>query len=217
MLKSLLILLLILSHITAFSQENTYPKVEESVLENYQLCLKNFQEIPSKNIRIKKRKQLIPLTTIPSVWNLFRQRQNWTYKVNISTKTIDKLSPILYDNLSHNGKIGVLAHELSHVHDFHINKKSYLLKVFFSHASSKKMDAFEYNTDLICIQQGMGMYLLAWSNDVKEKLNIEQWEGKNTFSTEDSKERYMRPETICSYIVSMPTIYNKQNIETCIN
>jgi hypothetical protein len=114
--------------------------------------------------------------------------------------------------LSHNGQIGVLAHELSHVQDFQTNKKSYLLNVFFSHLSPNKMDAFEYNTDLICIKQGMGKYLYSWSKEVKQNLEIDQWEGKNTFGTDSSRERYMRPETICKFMTQMNEIYKNTNL-----
>ncbi|SOE22499.1 hypothetical protein SAMN06298216_2928 [Spirosomataceae bacterium TFI 002] len=208
MFKSFIIVIITFSHISSFSQEKNYSKVDSTVMDDYQFCIQYFNKIPSQNIRIKKKKQLIPLTTTPSIWNLFKKKENWTYRINISSKTIERFTPILYDNLSIDGRIGVLAHELSHVHDFQTSKKSYLIKVFFSHVSSKKMDAFEYNTDLICIKQGMGNYLYAWSTDVKESLDIEQWEGKNTFNTDSTRERYMRPETICKYINQMNNIYN---------
>jgi hypothetical protein len=216
MYKLILILLLNLSHTSLTAQQTTYSRVDSSLLSNYVFCLNYFTSIPSKNIRIKKKEQLIPLTTTPSFWNLFRAKNNWTYKIKISTKSISKLSPILYDKLSKEGKLGVLAHELSHVHDFHNNQKGYLLKVFFQHLSPKKMDEFEYNTDLICIQQGMGNYLYSWSSDVQEKLKIEQWEGKKTFTKDESRERYMRPQTICSYLLNKKEIYADKMPKECI-
>lgn len=200
---------------SSFAQHTTFTKVDNSVVENYKKCLNYFDEIPAHNIKIKKKKQVIPLTSIPSVWNLFKKKEYWKYSIVISTQTIDKLSSILYDSLSTDAQIGVLAHELSHIHDFHSQRKGYILKVFFNHLSKRKMDEFEYNTDLICIKQGMGQYLLAWSTDVQQKLNIEQWKGKKTFVDDEKRERYMRPETICSYMKSMHEIYQNQISRQC--
>jgi hypothetical protein len=199
------------------AQSIDFPLVDGSITPNYWYCLNFFQDIPRDNIRIKKKEQLIPLTTIPSIWNLFRKKENWTYKINISTKTMERLSPILYDSLSLDGQIGVLAHELSHVQDFQTNSKKYMLKIFINHLSSKKMDAFEFNTDLICIKQGMGHFLYQWSADVQKNLNIDQWKGKKTFAKDVTNERYMRPETICTYINSMKELYQDKTPTACIN
>lgn len=196
-----------ISHFSTYAFAQDLPNIDETVKKTYVYCMKQFPDIPSENIKVRKKEQLIPLTTIPSPWNLFRKQSNWKYSINISTKTISRLSPILYDSLSKEGQIGVLSHELSHVSDFHSQGKGYLVKIFFSHLSKKKMDAFEFNTDLITIQKGMGKYLLAWSTDVREKLNIADWKGKETFTDQSVSERYMSPATICQYLSQMPEIY----------
>ena len=56
------------------------------------------------------------------------------------------------------------------------------------------MDAFEYNTDKRSIQHGLGYQLLSWSEEVRSKLNLNQWGGAN--KPERKRERYMNPETI---------------------
>jgi hypothetical protein len=48
-----------------------------------------------------------------------------------------------------------------------------------------------------CIEHGLGYQLLAWSVQVREKLQVKEW--KNV-SAKSSSERYMNPETIEKYI-----------------
>jgi hypothetical protein len=183
-------------------------KTDSSLQFHINFCRAYFPELNFDNIRIHKRKQIIPLTTIPSTFNFFRKKSNWKYKINISTKTFEKLSPILFDNLSLEGQLGVLGHELSHVSDFQSHKRGYLIKGLIWHLSRKKTDAFEYNTDLICIKHGMGFQLLNWSLDVN-KVNLGFWV-KDTSKVE----RYMYPKTICNYLNQMP-IYNDLQKTLC--
>ena len=170
------------------------PNVDSSIVKFFLFCKPYFAEIPFDNIKIKKKKQLIPLTTVPNPINLFRHKKNWSYTIKISTKTIPILSPILFDSLTLEGKLGVLAHELSHVSDFHIHNKGYMIKAFFWHLNPRKIDLFEYNTDFICINHGMGYQLLAWSMDTSI-LNR-----KGTMKPSFKNERYMFPATIKEYI-----------------
>ncbi len=170
------------------------PKVDSSIVKYFLFCKPYFAEIPYDRIKIKKKKQLIPLTTVPNPLNLFRFKKNWSYAIKISTKTIPILTPILFDSLSLEGKLGVLAHELSHVSDFHNHTRGYLIKAFFWHLNPRKIDIFEYNTDFICINHGMGYQLLAWSMDTSI-LN-----GKGTMKPPFKNERYMFPATIKNFI-----------------
>lgn len=61
--------------------------------------------------------------------------------------------------------------------------------------SKNKMDQFEYNTDMRCIEHGLGYQLLSWSQEVRQKLNISHWKGIKRLK-EQGKERYMNPESI---------------------
>ena len=170
------------------------PNVDSSIVRHFLFCKPYFSDIPYDKITIKKKKQLIPLTTVPNPLNLIKPKKNWTYTIKISSKTIPTLSPILFDSLSLEGQLGVLAHELSHVSDFHNHKRGYLIKAFFWHLNPRKIDRFEYNTDFICINHGMGYQLLAWSLDTSF-LN-----GKGTMKPPFKNERYMFPTTIKDYL-----------------
>ncbi len=170
------------------------PTIDSSIVKHFLFCKPYFSDIPYDNIKIKKKKQLIPLTTVPNPINLFRPKKKWSYTIKISTKTIPILTPILFDSLSLEGQLGVLAHELSHVSDFHNHNRGYLIKAFFWHFNPRKIDIFEYNTDYICINHGMGYQLLAWSIDTSILI------GKGTMKPPFKNERYMFPATIKDFI-----------------
>ena len=72
------------------------------------------------------------------------------------------------------------------------------------HLSKKKMDQFEYNTDMGCIEHGLGYQLLSWSKEVRLKLNIIQWRGIKHLNNEG--ERYMNPENIIR-VINQNSIY----------
>jgi hypothetical protein len=167
--------------------------------------LPKYSEIIPKNIVIRKRKQLIPLTTVPSAWNMFRAKKNWRYHINISTSSpIKVLNKILYDSLSYQAQAGVIAHELSHVSDFQTHNRWYLPKILLGHLSRRRMDRFEFGTDHIAIKHGMGHYLRAWSAEVRSKTDHGNMESTRKGQ---AKERYMRPATIDAYIAKYPEIY----------
>ena len=74
------------------------------------------------------------------------------------------------------------------------------------HLSKKSIDGFEYKTDMICIEHGLGYQLLSWSKEVRLKLNLIQWKGIKQLQ-ENGRERYMNPESITK-VISESKIYN---------
>jgi hypothetical protein len=167
--------------------------------------LVHYPELPRKQLRIRQVKQWIPLTSTPSVLNVFRKKKNWRYTIDISTKTFAKYEGILFRNLSDSARVGVLAHEISHALDFQTHNKGYIFSIFFGHLSKKRMDTFEFETDHLVIKRGLGNYLLAWSTQVRERLAITQFH--QNVATTPEKERYMSPQTIKAYMKKYPDLY----------
>jgi hypothetical protein len=159
------------------------------------LALSYFPELKNVKIKFIVRARIAPLATIPTFFSLFRRHENRTYKVIISRKTVKMLDSILLKNLTFDAQAGVIGHELSHVSDMKRMSLWGLLKHAFRYTFSRSYgDQFEFGTDRICIQHGMGLYLLAWSREVRRKLHKKQFFQEK--STDDMPERYMNPETI---------------------
>jgi hypothetical protein len=133
---------------------------------------------------------------------MFAPKGHRTYIITISNKSIDKLTPILLENLPGDARIGVLGHELSHVVDFSSKSVWQSFKVAVSHVSPTYLDKFEYNTDLICIQHGLGPELAAWSSYIRDTMHTVYWRGSDYVNKGDTKyERYMNPDTIEKHMV----------------
>jgi len=166
------------------------------------IALSFFPELKEVAVEFEVKKDMTPLATMPSFWSIFKKPSNRTYIITISNKTTDLFSPILLKNLSYDAQIGVLGHELSHVSDFqHYNFWDFVVHAIRYTFSQPYGDKFEFNTDYICIEHGLGYQLRAWSSDcqqldknkIMKEFNIKEW-----------NERYMYPRTIDSIIAIRP-------------
>ncbi len=185
---------------TKFGNKKTLPLgFEKQAL----IALSYFSELKDVEIIFKVKNKITPLASRPSFWAMFRKNGKRTYIIIISRKSNSFLTPILLQNLSYNAQIGVLGHELSHISDFNNNKFGEMCRVLFGHLSKKYVNRFEYNTDQICIDHGLGYQLLAWSMEVRKNLKITHWGGAN-LPPDGKQERYMNPSTITKIIATHP-------------
>jgi len=173
------------------------------------IVLSYFPELKNVKIKFRIRNKTTPLSTRPSFAGMFRSAKKRTYIITISKKSISYLDTILLKHLNYNAQIGVLGHELSHVSDF-INKGfGSMCRLAIGHCSKKYVDRFEFNTDMICINHGLGYQLLAWSINVRENLKSSKWFGAGTLPPDAATERYMNPSTITKLLKSKE-LYNKK-------
>ncbi len=172
------------------------------------LTLSFYPELKDLYIMLRQRQRKTPLTSRPRISSVFRKKMNRRYLITISTKSSEELSPILFGNLPFNAQIGVLGHELAHISDYNSKSSLQLIGDFLGLLDSGRTDRFEYNTDLICINHGLGYQLYDWSRYVRSALHINQWrgvsDGKPSKGKDVPKERYMDPETIEAYIHANP-------------
>lgn len=185
-----------------------YKKIPPDIIPQVLVALSYYPQLLDTKIVFRYRKRNTPLSSRPRVWSTFRRKENRTYVITISNKTNKRLTPILFSNLPYNAQIGVLGHELAHISTYSSKTSGQLLGLYLSLLKSKNVDAFELDTDLTCIAQGLGHQLLAWSRYVREELDILEWRGapKANYRKRDSKEelRYMNPKTIKEQMAKNP-------------
>ena len=183
------------------SRKKIPPRFETQVLT----ALSYFPELKNAKIVFRVNKQSAPLSARSTIFGIFRKGDRRKYVVGISSKTKDRLSTILLDSLSFNAQVGVLGHELSHVSDFSKKSGFGIIGHVFKSMSKKYVDRFENNTDRISIDHGLGYQLLAWSSEVRQKLNIpETTENYPGRQNDLPRERYMSPHTIRHIIANHP-------------
>lgn len=177
----------------------------KTIPEQYQkqilTALAYYPELKNIIIQFRLSEKETPLSTKPTLLSMFSGAKKRIYIVTISTKTSDKLQPILFNNLSFNAQVGVIGHELSHVTDYitkGFGKMSYIF--YIEMLSKKKTDVFEYKTDLRCINHGLGYQLLAWSSTVRTNLKCKNWRGAGNLLKQNKTERYLNPDTIKDYL-----------------
>ena len=162
-------------------------------------ALSHFPELKDVHIVFKIKKARTGLATKPDFAGVFQRKNHRTYIITISNETIDTLRPLLLQNLTFEQQVGVIGHELSHVVDFNSNNFPQTIGVGIGHLSKRYLDKMEFNTDRICIQHGLGKYLLAYSKHVRETMHVHNWRGGdyvNKGNGNGKYERYMNPDTI---------------------
>ena len=181
----------------------------KEIPEQYQkpilTALSHFPELKDVHIIFRIKKQYTPLTTKPDLASEFKRKNYRTYIITISNQTIDTLKRLLFQNLTFQEQVGVIGHELSHVVDFNSKNFPQTVGIGIGHISKKYIDKMEYNTDRICIMHGLGQYLLAYSNHVRQTMHVHNWRGVdyvNKGNGNGQYERYMNPDTIEKYMSS---------------
>jgi hypothetical protein len=180
------------------------PQFEKPIL----IALSHFPELKNVHIVFRIKKAYSGLTTKPNFAGVFKRKDRRTYIITISNETIDTLKPLLLQNLTFEQQVGVIGHELSHVVDFNSKNFPQTIGVGIGHISKKYLDKMEFNTDRICIQHGLGKYLLAYSKHVRETMHVHNWRGSdyvNKGNGNGKYERYMNPETIEKTMKEMET------------
>ena len=164
-------------------------------------ALSYFPELENVPVKFRIKRSFATLKTRPSFLSMFMPKGHRSYVITISNKTIQKLSPITFEHLPENARIGILGHELSHVADFSKKTMWQSFKTAFGHLSKHYPDSLEYHTDKICIEHGLGKELETWSSYIRNTMHSQYWRGADFVNKGDTHyERYMNPSTIEKYI-----------------
>jgi hypothetical protein len=181
-----------------FGHHKVYPAAfEEQILT----ALSFYPELKDHRIDFQLRKGYAPLSSRPTYGGLFRSAKKRKYKVFISTGSGKMWDSIILKYAPFNAGVGVLGHELSHVLNFSKMSGLSLTWLGVSHVSKNYMNRFEYLTDSLCIEQGMGEYLLAMSIHARKTFGAPDPEELHVVGEKGNyKERYMSPSTIRLYM-----------------
>lgn len=153
-----------------------------------------------------------PLHTKPTFFSIFKRAEKRDYVIYVSQETQSQMDSILLHRLTLNGQVGALAREISHVYDFSTSHVFQFISLFLNRHSQKKMRDFEYSTDKLTIEQGLGYPLLAYAVEMRDKLRIENWKTVKgyDFYKQTIEDRRMPPETIQHFMSDFPVYLQNQ-------
>jgi predicted SprT family Zn-dependent metalloprotease len=205
-MKLLLLIFFLVLYVVNTNAQSSNKELPAGYEKQVIFALAYFPELRDVAIQFLIKHTHTPLSTRPTFWSIFKKPAKRKYIITISDESVVKLSPILFNNLNDSAQIGVIGHELSHVTDFQKMKFFGFMHLLIKHYSNKYQDRFEYNTDKICIEHGMGHYLLAWSVFVRNALHVKNWRGADNIEEKPTDcERYMNPQTIRSFLDKAPS------------
>lgn len=126
-------------------------------------ALSYFPELKQTKIRFKiKKGSRGIIATRPTIGSLLRRSSKRTYIVIINDSINGSLFPA-FPKSDVNGQVGILGHEFCHIVYFNSSTGLDLLGLAISHISRRYMDRFEYKTDSMDIERGLGYQLIAWN------------------------------------------------------
>jgi hypothetical protein len=131
-------------------------KYEEPIL----IALKSYPELKDVCIHFKlAKKGLMPYTTKPTFSSLFKPADKRIYTVTIAEEASGPEEKALFKNLLLEYQIGVIAHELVHVLQYHSMSVPELIKTVFSYPLPFMKRQLERDADKGAIEHGFGAQL----------------------------------------------------------
>lgn len=188
------------------------PKMQSQARVQHQTILKNkhapyvcqdavtyalsfFPELKTVPIQFQYKPSVLPHKTRPSLKSAFKSaNKNRVYKVTLSAKTVPELTPLIFDNLTFNEQVGMIAHELAHITQFQQSSTLNLLTIGLSYLSDAARTRFEQEADKIVVQRGLGWELYAFSN-ARERVAVD-----NNPVVDYLSKFYLSPEEIMQYM-----------------
>lgn len=134
-------------------------------------ALMYYPNLEKTHISFKTRNISTTMAALPSVWNMFRKRENRRYSILIN-ESKNRLKAPLLKNVPFAARVGVIGHELAHIVDY--NRKG-ILQIIGNGigylVSSKFKRNLEHKVDRIAINKGLGEGLYAFRLYVEEEAN----------------------------------------------
>lgn len=182
---------------TQSGQQKIYPAdMEKLVL----YTLSFFPELANKKITFKVRPKGAPLSSRPAWGSLWRSAGKRRYMVFIHKGQDSSRWSSLFSRSSIPAQIGILGHELSHVSNFTRKTSMGLLGIGISHVSKPYMDRFEFYTDSLVVEKGLGRYLQEWTAMFEKIFSSEGMQDPFKNKNTPTGERYMSTATLERYM-----------------
>jgi hypothetical protein len=176
-----------------FGQHKQTPAVFEKQM---MYALSYYPELAKTRIKVQLKQSTGGIiATRPTIGSIFRRSSKRTYLIIINDSIAGRKMPV-FGNSPVNGQVGILGHELCHIVYFNSHSGIGLLRLGIAHISRRYMDRFEYATDSLNIERGLGYQLLAWKRYLDGRFRAVHKEAGLPKEVSKVRNRYMSVEQI---------------------
>ena len=148
----------------------------------------SLDDILDVNIKVKEKRIGTTMAMRPSFFSFFKKPEKRTYVLCINNRA--DFSGVLFRDVPHEARVGLLAHELMHVRDYQSRGFGGLVERGWQYLSKRGKHKFEHEIDQMVIDAGFGFFLYYWSAYVLEESDVDE-------KYREFKRRvYMKPKTI---------------------
>lgn len=154
------------------------------------LALRHYPELKNTHIKFIVKRAFIPLASRPAMFSLLRKRDQRTYRVIISDKSLPQMESVLLKNLPFNAQIAIIGHELAHAVEYETLNSYKLSAVGLMYLVGSFRASMEKGTDLRTIEHGLGWQLLEYAEHVRKVS------GTNSKQVDFMDKYYMNPDEI---------------------
>lgn len=170
------------------------------------LALSYYPELKGVKMQFVYRNALIPLSSRPNALTMFGKKEEWVYRVIVSSASTESMEPILLKNLPFDAQVGILAHEMGHTahyqqYNFWQMAKFALLYAFDTHFRA----IHERSTDETVIYHGLGWQLFDYAKFARtDPSTAEHYKASKDFIDK----YYLTPANILSVMSHVPIYGN---------
>jgi hypothetical protein len=132
----------------------------------------SIEDLHDVKIKVKEKRIGTTMSMRPTFFSFFRKPQNRSYVLHINN--CEKFSGVLLQDVPREARVGLLAHELMHVRDYHHRNVFGLAERGWQYLSEKGKHRFEHEIDQMVIDEGLGFFLYYWSAYVMEESDIDE-------------------------------------------
>ncbi len=160
--------------------------VPDYLTKQFTLICQLFPELAQTNISLKFRSISMTMQARPNIWTVLGGKREYFVFIN----TERSKNGLLLEDIPFNAQIGIIAHELCHIIDYHFKTNWEIIKTGFWYLKKRNQEDYEKAVDYLVIKKGLGHQLRDWSHFVLNNSNL-------TTKYKQTKETYyLKPEQI---------------------
>jgi hypothetical protein len=164
--------------------------VPDHLLKQFTIICKAFPELKSDNISLRFQSISMTMQARPNIWTVLGGKREYFVFIN----THRHRNGLLLEEIPFNAQLGIIAHELCHIVDYHFKSNWQIVKTGLWYLKKRNQENYEKAIDYLVIKKGLGHQLKDWAHFVLHEAEL-------TSKYKKTKETYyMKPEDIHNHL-----------------